>query len=175
MEFIILTSGQKEQLAPQLWEMMQASDREFIPPLSSRSSTTQADLTGKNTVEDGLQLYFSQMMQQQILAAMEGERLLSYVSYRENYICPEIGEDTHPNIYLSTLISRPETRGKGLTKQLYDHLFNTCYPDRSIFTRTWSTNAAHIRIFDKFGFSLLCRKENDRGPGLDTVYFSLKR
>jgi len=166
-----MDDARKEAFASQMLEMLTASDREFIPPLSARSSTTQKDLSGGESSPEGIQLYFGEMKKQQILGAFEEERLLGWISYRENYTCPEIGEDTLPNIYLSTLVSRPEARGRGLTRSLYDHLFHTLCPDRNVFTRTWSTNAIHIRILEKFGFRLLCRKVNDRGNGIDTVYF----
>ena len=46
-------------------------------------------------------------------------------------------------------------------------------PDRSRFigTRTWSTNAAQMHIFPKRGWKAVCVKKNDRGEGIDTVYF----
>jgi len=80
-----------------------------------------------------------------------------------------------PNIYLSTLILSTESRGKGVTKKLYAHLFNELYPDKSIFTRTWSTNLAHIKILDYFSFEEIARLENDRGNGIDTVYFAKRK
>ena len=55
---------------------------------------------------------------------------------------------------------------------MYAHLFDDIFPDRSIFTRTWSTNAAHIKILDKFNFEIIKCIENDRGDGIDTVYFA---
>jgi ribosomal protein S18 acetylase RimI-like enzyme len=57
---------------------------------------------------------------------------------------------------------------------MYDHLFNEKYADRNIFTRTWSTNTAHISILKKYNFREIHRIENDRGEGIDTVYFSRK-
>ena len=80
-----------------------------------------------------------------------------------------------PNIYLSTLVLSAESRGKGITKKLYAHLFNELYPEKNIFTRTWSTNAPHIKILDYFGFDEMVRIKNDRGNGIDTVYFENRR
>lgn len=45
------------------------------------------------------------------------------------------------------------------------------FPGRSIFTRTWATNAAHFRVLEKLGFSQCARLKNHRGEGMDTVYF----
>ena len=58
---------------------------------------------------------------------------------------------------------------------MYEHLFDTLRPRHSCFTRTWSTNAAHIAILTRMGFSLTKRVENDRAIGIDSVYFGLIR
>ena len=62
-------------------------------------------------------------------------------------------------------------RGEGIGALLYTALENR--PDRSRFigTRTWSTNAAQMHIFPKRGWKAVCVKKNDRGEGIDTVYF----
>ena len=171
MHFELLREDQKPLFRDEILSMMRFSDKEFIPPLSARTSTTQKDLSGSQVSDNGIESYYSQMESQQILCAFEGDFLLGFVSYRENYTSDLITEESFPNIYLSTLISKPEARGKGLTKQMYTHLFLERYPDRKIFTRTWSTNLAHIKILGHFGFDLIHRIENDRGEGIDTVYF----
>lgn len=174
MRFELLSPEQKSLYREELLGMMRFSDNDFVPPLSARSSTTQKDLSGSQAVENGIELYYSQMEQQQILCVFEEETLLGFVSYRENYTSEQIGKDTFPNIYLSTLIVKPEARGKGLTRKMYEYLFWERYCDRNIFTRTWSTNFAHIKILDGFGFDLIQRIKNDRGEGIDTVYFRKK-
>ena len=156
-------------------EMMQASDKEFVPPLSARASTTQKELSTLTATGD-VSAYFSEMLSQKILAVFEKERLVCYVSYKTDYTNGAISEKCLPNIYLSTLVSDPSVRGKGITVKLYDHLFNTLYSDKSVYTRTWSTNAVHIHILlQKFGFHEITRIKDDRGAGIDTVYFELKR
>lgn len=171
MEFSILSEENKQRYSREMFSMLTYSDREFVPPLSARSSTTQKDLSGGISSEEGIRSYFEEMCRQKILGAFEGDALLGFVSFRENYISDVIGKEQLPNIYLSTLVSKPEARGKGMTVQMYDHLFNRCYADRNILTRTWSTNFAHTKILEKFGFSELHRIPNDRGEGIDTVYF----
>ena len=167
MEKRILTEEEKIKYREDILEMMRISDKDFVPPLSSRSSTTQSNLSS-NTV-GGIELYFSEMIKQKVLGAFEGDKLFGIVSFRENYET-DIVKDL-PNIYISTLFLHPDSRGRGVTKQLYSYLFFELYKDRNIFTRTWSTNSAHIKILDFFGFELFHRIENDRGEGIDTVYF----
>ena len=93
---------------------------------------------------------------------------MGFVSFRENYVSEPIKK--LPNIYISTLLVHPTGRGKGLTKRMYEVLFQA-YAHAHIFTRTWSTNEAHIRILADFGFEAFHVLKNHRGDGIDTVYF----
>lgn len=45
---------------------------------------------------------------------------------------------------------------------------------KRITLRTWSTNGAQEHILDKLGYSLVRRLKDDRGEGIDTVYFVKK-
>ena len=154
---------------------MRLCDNDFVPPLSARSSTTQKSLVGGKSTDEGLISYMTEMLSQVVLGAFDNGNLLGFVSFKENYISDVISGSDLPNIYLSTLMLKSEARGKNLTQKMYDYLFNTLYTDRSIFTRTWSTNIAHLKILEKFNFKLIKTIKNDRGNGIDTVYFALKR
>lgn len=172
MQFILLNEREKEQYKNDIIEMMKESDQDFVPPLSSRNSTTQKCLKGGESTIEGLLSYYAQMNAQSILGAVLDGELLGFVSFKENYSSDVISEENFPNIYLSTLIVKKAARGQRLTVRLYEYLFNELFPDKNIFTRTWSTNAAHINILGKFGFSLIKTLKDDRGQGIDTVYFA---
>ena len=101
--------------------------------------------------------------------------LLGFVTFKLDLVNAVLGADTLPNLYICTLLLSPAARGKGVTAKMYAHLFDSLYPSVNLFTRTWSTNAAHLKILDRFGFSLIKRIENDRGEGIDTVYFGKMR
>ena len=165
MEKRLLLESEKEAYKEAILEMMKIADKDFVPPLSSRTSTTQTSFGG----EGGIELYFGEMMKQRLLGAFEGENLFGLVSFRENFESDVVKES--PNLYISTLFLHPDSRGRGLTKELYSYLFFELYPNRRVFTRTWSTNTAHIKILEFFGFELICRIKNDRGEGIDTVYY----
>ena len=175
MRFKLLSKDDKIIYKNEILEMMRVSDKDFVPPLSARNSTLQKDLTSFKSSTDGIVKYYAEMERQEILGVFDDDNLIGFVSFRIDYVCDVIDDSSKPNIYLSTLILKPETRGRGITRLLYDYLFNTLYPTRSIFTRTWSTNIAHTKILFGFGFSELSRKINDRGEGIDTVYYSLIR
>ena len=174
MEFRVLNVSEKEQYREELLEILSINDKNFIPPLSQRSSTTQANLLGDENKADILP-YFNKMLEQNILAMFYEGKLIGFASYIENYISDVVGGETHPNIYLSTLAMRPESRGMGATKKAYTYLFFDRYPHCNVYTRTWSTNGPHIHILGGFGFGELKRIPNDRGEGIDTVYFCKNR
>ena len=175
MEFRLLTEKEKSVYKNQLIDMLTLSDNEFVPPLSKRSSTTQADLSPTEKSGGGVSCYFAEMSKQNILCAFTEEEILGFVSFRENYISDVISEDELPNIYVSTLILSPKARGRGLSTEMYSYLFDTLYPESAVFTRTWSTNTAHTKILSKFGFSEMLRKHNERGEGIDTVYYKKEK
>ena len=168
MEFCILNNAQKEQYEEELFKILTQNDTAFVPPLSQRTGTTQTAFGGQAN-PSGVADYLNQMLTQQILAVLMEEKPVGFVSYIENKT-----DDGFllPNLYISTLVLQPETRGMGITKKLYHHLFNELYPERNVYTRTWSTNIAHIKILMGFGFEELKRIPNDRGQDIDTVYYA---
>ena len=167
----MLDKAQKEQYQKVLLDILVQNDTAFVPPLSCRAGTTQTAF-GNKPNPAGVKDYLNQMLTQQILGVFLEEKLVGFVSYMEDRVTPEF--DSLPNLYISTLVLQPETRGMGITKKLYQHLFGELYPTYSVFTRTWSTNRAHIKILQDFGFAELKRIPNDRGAGVDTVYYCKK-
>ena len=146
---------------------------EFVPPLTTRSSTTQAALKRSNGSESSS--YFDEMLVQHNLLLVEGNRLQGFLSFRafhRDARLPQIGVC----IYVSTISVRPAARGRGLAGRLYRKLFELpeTLPEW-ILLRTWSTNTNHIRLLDNIGFKLLLTVPGDRDPEVDTVYFGRKR
>lgn len=170
MEIRILTKSEQDKYDNEILEMLTKGDTEFVPPLSARSSTTQSELTGRINVNDGVLSYFNELKKQRILVATEKDKLVGFVSFKETFVDGKIGEEYLPNIYISTLLVSPEGRGKGLTRKMYEILFAE-YENSNVFTRTWSTNEAHIKILSKFGFETMLVLKNHRGNGIDTIYF----
>jgi len=169
MTIRVLRPEDKAAYRDEMRAMMEKSDREFVPPLSFRASTVQKDLAGGTPGDVGP--YFGEMMKQEIIAAFDGNDLLGYLSYKKDYVNDVIGKESLPNLYLSTLISKQEARGRGLGAALFLELMQVIYPDRNVFTRTWSTNAVQIHILGKLGFHEIHRVKDGRGPGIDTVYY----
>ena len=167
MEFKFLSEAEKEYYREQIIELLLESDGDFLPPLSSRGSTRDNSFSSANLRSDGVVSYYNSMNSQQILVAMAGGAVVGFVSFYENYAGGE-----EPNIYVSNLVVAKSARGSGLTSKMYDYLFNEVFSDRHVYTRTWSTNIAHTKILSRFGFSESKRIKDDRGEGIDTVYYA---
>lgn len=148
------------------------ADKEFIPPLSSRGSSTQSDLTAA-VGADGISDYFCSMASQPVIVAVENNRCMGFMAFKLNHTCKQIGPETFPNFYASTCVVHPDTRGRGLMRGFYETMIDL-FPDRDGYTRTWHTNYAHLKVLDRLGFAEIARLPNHRGPGLDTVYFHRK-
>ena len=175
MDFKILDAKEKRRYSSDIIKILTAADKEFVPPISERASTLDNSFCGRSLHGSGVTLYFEEMIKQEVMCAFEDGELLGFVSYRLDYVSDLISESECPNLYVSTLVLSEKARGKGLTKRMYSYLFCDLYSDRNVFTRTWSTNFAHTKILQSFGFSEIIRKENDRGNGIDTVYYKRER
>ena len=102
----------------------------------------------------------------------DGKRTLAgFMSYRPDYACEYV--DGGVCTYVSTILVAEAYRGAYLTERMYRALFTL--PDVAgtvVATRTWSKNGAHLHILGEMGFSLIKTLPDDRGPGIDTVYYA---
>lgn len=163
-------------------ELLTACDDEFVPPLSSRHSTTQRELesviantAGITTVIGGAVIeYFDDMRRHPIVLAVDecenGERLVGFVSYIRDYRLDFIDK---PVTYVSTICVDKRRRKQGTASMLYGRLEDIVRSRGGgvIALRTWSTNAAHCRLLDKLGYECVKRIPDDRMPHVDTLYF----
>lgn len=174
MEIKLLSEEDKLRYKSDIIEILEGADKEFVPPLSSRVSTSDTDLSGGACNKNGCFSYYLDMIGGEILGAFSEKGLIGFVAFRKNVERPYIGRETFPNVYISTLVVSPFARGMGLTKKMYSRLIFEICPEASFFTRTWSENGAHLKILSDFGFTLHKRIPNDRGEGIDTVYLCLQ-
>jgi ribosomal protein S18 acetylase RimI-like enzyme len=166
--------GEMTQLEQRSLEsLVEEVSGEFVPPLTIRTSTTQAVL--KNSSDSESSSYFDEMLMQHNLLLVEDNRLQGFLSFRLSHRdarLPQIGSC----IYVSTISVHPAVRGRGLARQLYQKLFELpgILPEW-ILLRTWSTNTHHIKLLGNLGFKFLLTIPEDRDPGVDTVYLGRKR
>lgn len=175
MEMIYSESlNQKQQEG--VWGLLEAYGEDFVPPLSQRHSTCQQGLRGGDGPSDqGPRAYFEEMKRQRFLLAVEGEETAGFLTFRYDYV-PEIlsaqGGEGVLGLYITTIIVAAPYRRQGLAREFYRRLM-ALYPQRRrlISTRTWSGNINHISLLQKLSFSGPVRIPDDRGPGIDTVYY----
>ena len=95
---IYFLQDKNDKLLADIYTLLEAGDKEFFPPLSCRSSTTQKNLSGNKQSTDGIKNYFEEMIKQKILVAVEDGKVMGFVSYRENHTTDVISEKELPNI-----------------------------------------------------------------------------
>ena len=154
-----------------VWELLCTYADSFVPPLNQRGSTTQQNLQPGSPAEELPVAYFEALQEQDFLLAVEREELLGFLSFRDNYVLDAL-HDGVPCVYVSTILVREKARNRGITTQLYGHLLSgQHHTDKFICTRTWSGNKEHLSLLNKLGFDLMRTIPNDRGDGIDTVYY----
>ncbi len=166
---ITITDSLSERQKEDIWELLKITDREFFPSLSSRNNTVQKDLDGPGfTTETEPTNYFKALLNQSFLLYEKDGHIKGFISFIDDY-SSDIAEGS-ACVYISTVVVIPSERQKGITQKMYGYLFKG-RKGASILTRTWSENGSHIHILKKLGFNLVKRIPDDRGEGIDTVYY----
>lgn len=159
-----------------LKDLLNVVNNEFLPSLSSRDGTTQTALSSsEKTLE--LDSYFQGMMEQINIVMLSNDNLLGFVSFRHNHMVDSL-EGYSPCTYLSTIAVNPRFRGGKVATKLYSFMMNEVavkYPSNYLLTRTWSTNEIHIKLLKNLDFQLVKTVENQRGGGIDTVYYAFNQ
>lgn len=153
-----------------IMELLTLCDGEFVPPLSARDSTVQSTLDLKTQSPSVPTAYFESIRGQSTFVALSGGKVVGFMSLRKNHVCQEIQPSDSPNIYITTIIVHPHHRRQGITNEFYRRLLAK-FKNLPIYTRTWSGNDGHINILSSLKFHEYCRIEDDRGPGIDTIYY----
>jgi ribosomal protein S18 acetylase RimI-like enzyme len=163
---IIFTEHFEEQYSNDIWELIKGSNNDFVPPLSTRYSTCQKDMKTDQSKADEPILYFELLKSQSFILAIENNTAIGLLSF----IPDKEMESGLKGNYITTIIVDKNYRNHGITKRMYDKLFEISH-NKSIITRTWSTNYTHIHILKELNFKLIKEIENDRGNGINTVYY----
>lgn len=160
---------------PALRALLQATDHEFVPRISSRTSSTQAELTGEPAQEPSIEPYLEALLTQRFVIATdtESDAFSAFISYKPNYTLPN--HPAGPGHYVTTTIVHPDHRRHRLAATMYQTVMSQARTDETIIiARTWSTNYPRLRLASALDFTVDARITDDRGPGVDTVYLSWK-
>lgn len=162
-----------EKQKNEIWELLRAYDREFIPPLSARNSAFKKIPGGDGNLtinEDGPVVYFDEILNYKFVLALLDGKVVGFMTYIPNHTVEVEGKEPFVAEYASTAIVSSECRGQGAMKRFYQTIIDE-NPGKNVATRTWSGNAAHLNVLAKHGFELHATLKDDRGPGIDTVYY----
>lgn len=151
-------------LAEEVRALMRLVGPEFVPPLDVRSSPVQV---GFSAERPRCGTYVDGMLAQHCAVLGSGDLPLAAVLSARTDHEPIAG--LGPCVYLSTVAVHPRGRGSGLGRLLVAALLEH-FPGQAVVSRTWSTNAASLRLHASFGFTVRSTVPDDRGPGVDTVY-----
>ena len=169
-----LSDSQKEQL----FGLLKSREQDFVPPISER---------GDKTPEENIEVYYQHLLEMKLvliesdpsegrnasedgrnIAEMNGtEEIAAYLAYEPEHYFPSTGENI---LYMSSAIVDPAYRGHHFLEEMYESCFEEA-GERPVGTRTWSTNGVQMHVLPKLGFQVAERIENDRGPGIDSLYF----
>lgn len=171
------------ELLEQLKALLRWGDEQFVPPLSARHSSTQSDLAPHEAAADhAIDDYYQALLEQRFLLALDDDApddhvdsgtptLAGFMSYRPDYACDYVAGGVCT--YVSTILVDEQYRGAHLTERMYNTLFTLpSVKGTVVATRTWSKNGAHLHILSQMGFTLIHTIPDDRGPGIDTVYYA---
>lgn len=157
----------------ELRKLLYATDMEFLPPLSSRTSSTQASLSINSTQGTTIDPYLVALLPQRAIVATAPDtgELAAFMSYKPNSALGN--HPAGPGHYVTTTIVSPDHRRRGLAALMYATMMNEAQEAHvPIIARTWSTNYPRLQLAQALGFTVDARVEDDRGPGVDTVLLS---
>lgn len=172
-------AGFESRDSARMWELLRDADASFIPPLSARNSTVQQQLGG-NDADDladvdvrGPLVYFESLRSQNFFLARDGHgAVIAFMSFRTGYTLPAADRCERYH-YVTTVIVDPRHRRQGITRRMYELLIaEAAAHGEGVATRTWSTNDAHLALLETIDFTVVIRRPDDRGTGIDTVYLA---
>ena len=163
-----LSSSQKEQL----YHLLVSREGDFIPPISER---------GEKSKEENIKEYFEHLLSMRMVLIEENVtmsnipdevrekemHLAAYLAFEPEHYFPPTDETI---LYMSSAIVDPKYRGHHYLEEMYKCCFEEA-GDRPVGTRTWSTNGVQLHLLPKLGFEVAERIVNDRGEGIDSLYY----
>lgn len=150
------------------------TDKEFVPPLSARSDTTQTDFHAMAAAQGekcSISLYFKALLRQGFILAIADDKVVGFLSYIKDYVILNEIEVPEKNAYVSTICVDPGYRRRGITNHFYELL--EANPDNQlVYTRTWSQNDSHLGLLRRRNYECILEVADDRASGISTVYYA---
>lgn len=170
----------EEDIRSELLQILQKVDSDFYPPLSARRSFD----FWLNLFDNGSILYATDGSSGAVVGFLAYYPSLSGEIYDKLMACVNIEPVTsvktnvfYSGAYIHFIAVLPEYRGRGISSLLMDNLLSETKQKQidSIRVITWSTNHQSIRLYKKHGFKEIHRIPNERGKGIDSIYFEVTK
>ena len=174
VEYLGVPQSQSDLKA--IFDLLCACDGDFVPPLSQRESSYQKGFSSPLGEIKPYTYCESIKTQHFTVARDESGKMVAFLTFRPRYTCKELARFGESN-YMTTACVYPRHRGHGLVNRLYDVVESGLPEDVRldyVTTRTWSTNAAQVHSFTKRGYQAAAVLKDDRGAGVDTIYYAKK-
>ena len=142
-----------------IYKFFKLLDKDFYPPLSKRGS-----------IKERIKKMLFSKDSYYLLAENSKGNTIGIIGFIENYK----GKKGHA--YLSFLGVHPKYRHKGIGRFLREMALKILkvHGMKEVHTRTWSTNKIMIKINQEMGFKIEKIVKDERGPGVDSIYFKRK-
>lgn len=166
-------SGLRPGLKQQVLDILRGCDDEVTPPLSQRGGLVAMG-PGAGERPMGIERYADELSTQEFILAFDDNILAGFMAYRTDYTPEALKHVLADNkcVYINMLAVRPMYRRMGVASSLYRSLLAMpVYKNHAITLRTGSDNVRHHRVLERLDFQEAARIPNERGPGVDTMYY----
>lgn len=138
----------------EVYKIFLKHEQDFVPPLSERGSVEE---------------YYLKLKDEDMILLRHQKKLIGVITF---YRKPSIIDESKEVLYIANLIVDREYRGNKIAYKLYDMCF-ACCGEGTYEIRTWSTNEPQQHILNNLGFKLIKRIKDDRGEGIDTLFYQI--
>lgn len=153
--------------------LLAAANDSFVPPLTAPERAGMSRASGQPGPTD-IEDYVDACVERPMIGALDDGRLVGFASF-EPMVDSEPLADYTPTNHLTVLVVDEAFRNQGIATEFYRYLFESLpaeHHQSAVSTKTWSTNKAHLAVLDALDFECVHRVSDDRGPGVDTVYYA---
>lgn len=174
VEHIVTTSMSDTDTQSLVKKMLEEHADDFVPSLQARISVAQSDFTDVAT-EVGVSRYLQSLVDagMDCLVYLKENTPIGLLAYKRDLDSTDpllYGVADDVSDYIATILVSKEVRGLRIADRLYEEVEKTS-SSRSIVLRTWSTNMPQRRIMSRRGYEQALVIKDDRGEGIDTIYF----
>lgn len=153
-----------------LLSLLLACDDDFFPTISAKRNPHD----GKK--ETGLRIYMDEKKDYHYLLVWDEGRLIAFSNFVLDFTIPCF-PDYPKSLHIDTVCVERAYRNQGIGKRIYQY-YEEMLPDAFRATyytlETSSINKPQIKLMEKFQYEIICRITDDRGKGIDTIYFGKK-